>query len=119
MSEKRSQESVNEAIIDFCNGLEALAVGLRRRIQKIPPPTSGSGSRRLWCWEPSRVGWEKVTGPRGEYQCASDPDSIEFQRLVEDLRGHGGKLVREGFFYWLFNDGKTVGRKKQVREVWV
>lgn len=109
MREKRISELV-EAIIDFCNGMEAVTVNFRRRIQEVPAPAGGLRSR-LWRWEPSRIKWRKVKGLKGEYERAENRDNIEFRRLVEDLKAHGGKLTREGLFYWLFQDREIVGRK--------
>ena len=39
--------------------------------------------------------------------------SKDYWAMLEDLKTHDGKLTREGFFYWLFRNGSTVGRKKR------
>jgi len=33
--------------------------------------------------------------------------------MLKDLKEHGGRLTREGYFYWVFQDQATVGRKKR------
>jgi hypothetical protein len=38
-------------------------------------------------------------------------DSIDFKNLVKDLNAQKGKLYRDGYFYWLWQSGSTVGRK--------
>jgi len=37
----------------------------------------------------------------------------EFKAMLKDLAAHGDKMNREGYFYWLFKNGATVGRKKR------
>jgi hypothetical protein len=33
--------------------------------------------------------------------------------MLKDLQAHNGKLTKEGWFYWVFQNGTTVGRKKR------
>jgi hypothetical protein len=35
----------------------------------------------------------------------------EFKALLKELARHGGRLTRNGWFYWTFKNGATVGRK--------
>jgi len=64
-----------------------------------------------------RLRWIKTTGPSGEYEYADktnnmDPGVYEdFKALLEDLKEHGGRLTRQGYFLWLFSQGDRVGRK--------
>jgi hypothetical protein len=37
----------------------------------------------------------------------------DYHNMLTDLKAHNGKLTRDGLFYWLFQDGATVGRKKR------
>jgi len=44
---------------------------------------------------------------------SEDVDNPEFKAMVRDLANHDGKLTRNGYFYWLFPNRKTVGRKRK------
>ena len=63
-------------------------------------------------WSPLRIPWKIAEGERGPYERAEDPENPEFKALVKDLQDHKKGLTRDGLFYWLFTDGKIVGRKK-------
>ena len=65
----------------------------------------------------NRLRWVKATGPSGEYEYADRADNMDpgtyedFKALVEDLKEHGGRVTRQGYFMWLFSQGDRVGRK--------
>jgi hypothetical protein len=95
-----------EEIVDFCNGLEALAVKLRTQIEKL-----FGEAKRKWDWNPDAIRWEKAQGAKGEFEHSEDVNNPAFKALLKDLAEHNGKLTREGWFYWTFKNGSTVGRK--------
>jgi len=95
-----------EALTDFCNGLEALCVNLRRQIQ--------TDEKREWTWNPKAIKWSEAEGSKGKYERSEDVNNLEFKVLIKDLSDHKGSLAREGFFYWLFKNGYVVGRKRRV-----
>lgn len=64
-------------------------------------------------WNPSKIVWRKAEGTSGPYERSEDVNNLDFKALVKDLAAHGGKLTRDGTFYWLFKNGATVGRKKR------
>jgi hypothetical protein len=97
-----------EDFSDFLDGLEASCVKLENQIEKL------SGSR-LWAWNPEKIQWSKAQGSKGEYERSEDVNSIDFKILLKDLAEYKGSLVREGWFYWVFRNGATVGRKKKVK----
>lgn len=66
-----------------------------------------------WRWNPDAVRWEKAAGQSGEYERSGDFDNPEFKAMLKDLAEHGGRLTRDGWFYWTFKNGSTVGRKKR------
>jgi len=94
-----------EDFMDFLNGLEASIVKLRSQIDKL------LGSK--WKWNPDKIKWEKAEGQKGEFEKSEDVNNPEFKAMLKDLAEHGGKLTRDGLFYWTFKNGLTVGRKKR------
>lgn len=99
-------ESVVESLIDFCNGLEALAVNLRRQIQGLSKPSN---------WDPGKIVWQQAEGFKGPFEKSEDFNNLEFKAMLKDLVEHGGKLTRDSFFYWVYQNGSTVGRKRRVK----
>lgn len=74
--------------------------------------------KQRWGWNPDAIKWREAEGFKGKYQRYPGPEekaesTSDYRLLLEDLKKHNGKLSREGFFYWLFEDGSTVGRKRQ------
>jgi len=63
-------------------------------------------------WDPSKIIWEDAQGAKGPYQKSEDVNNPEFKTMLKDLSAHGRKLRRDGWFYWVFENGVTVGRKK-------
>ena len=96
---------LSEAVIDFCNAIEAAAVKLKHDLGASP-------SQVKYAWNPEKIGWTDKTGDKGPYQISEDPNNSDFKAMLQDLATHGGKLQREGTFYWTFRNGTTVGRKK-------
>lgn len=106
MGDSEDLKILAEEVIDFCNGLEALAVKLRTQIEKI-----FGEAKPKWNWNPNAIKWEKAEGSKGEYERSEDVNSLDFKELLKDLAEHKGRLTRDGFFYWTFKNGSTVGRK--------
>ena len=64
-------------------------------------------------WDPSKIKWDEAEGPKGKFERSEDINNLDFKALVKDLAHHKGKLTRDNLFYWLFENGVTVGRKKR------
>ena len=69
-------------------------------------------------WDPSKIKFVQTEGARGVYwrypAAGQKAESTEdYRNMIQDLLDHNEKLIRDGFFYWLFSDGATVGRKKR------
>jgi hypothetical protein len=99
-----------EDFCDFLNGLEASIVKLKTQIDKLCG-TGSSGPK--WNWNPDKIKWEKAEGFKGEFERSEDINSLDFKELLKDLAKHNGKLSRDGWFYWVFKNGATVGRKRR------
>jgi len=72
-------------------------------------------------WDPSKIKWTQEEGAKGPFEKSEDLNSLDFKNLIKDLNAQKGKLYRDGYFYWLYQSGSTVGRKlkaeKFLREV--
>jgi hypothetical protein len=100
MTEKEDVASV--ALLEFLNAVEA---GIASARQLIKEAKIG--------WDPEQIKWEEAQGTAGPYQRSEDVNSIEFKAMLKDLQAHDGKLTKEGWFFWVFKNGTTVGRKKR------
>ena len=66
-------------------------------------------------WNPDKIKWERAQGFKGEFERSEDVNNPEFKELLKDLAQHAGKLSRDGWFYWTYRNGSTVGRKQRKR----
>jgi hypothetical protein len=87
--------------------LEAACVNVRRQIAEL------TGAKGESSWDPSKIKWEQAEGSSGLYERSEDVNNPDFKAMLKDLRAHKGKMNHEGLFYWVFENGYTVGRKKQ------
>jgi hypothetical protein len=77
-----------------------------------PPEVTGSNSEEKK-YDANKIKWEKSTGSKGEYERSEDINNLDFKAMLKDIAAHQGKLSRDGYFYWTFNNGTTVGRKRR------
>lgn len=116
MSEKLSVEQRLEA-------LEAKFVIIGTGFNAILTELAGIGEaekaeKEHPSWDASKIPWVEAEGTKGKYERypaeGEKPESTpDYKNILADLKGHGGKLTRDGFFVWLFTDNATVGRKKR------
>lgn len=90
------------ALTDLLDGMDA---GIQAARQTIRTMKVG--------WNPDKIRWEEAEGRKGPYERSEDIDNPEFKAMLKDLQEHGGTLSRDGYFYWKFQNGATVGRKKR------
>ena len=110
-----TEDNVAEAVIDFCNAMEAAVVNLKRQLGRRNgngPAAQSDSSQPLNSWNPDAIKWESRQGSKGPFERSEDVDNPQFKLLLKDLAAHQGKLTRNGLFYWTFQNGSTVGRKK-------
>jgi len=66
-------------------------------------------------WDPNKIKWIQTEGASGPYEKA-EPQGLngsDFHLMLKDVKAHSGKLTRQDYFYWVFKDQATVGRKKR------
>jgi hypothetical protein len=95
------------ALIEFLNACEA-GITVAKRLIAENKEVAQDGS-----WDPARIQWKLTEGNRGPYESSEDLNSPDFKHLVKQLAEHNDKLSRDGYFYWLFKNGSTVGRKRK------
>lgn len=57
-----------------------------------------------------KISWHDSQGEHGPFQRSIDRDNPEFQKAVIILTKQH-KMIWNGWYIWLFKDGKTLGRK--------
>lgn len=107
--------------IDFLvkvrDGAQLIVDACHDRLEKLAPPETREveqpKDKHTWDWNPQSIKWVETTGNKGAYEKSEDYNSLDHKALIKDLAAHCGKLSRDGFFYWLFENGSTIGRKKK------
>ena len=97
-----------EDFLDMLNGMEASIVKMKQQIAKL---VGVAEAEPKFSWNPDKIKWEKAQGVKGEFEKSEDVNNPEFKAMLKDLAQHGGRLTRDGVFYWVFKNGSTVGRK--------
>lgn len=96
-------------LIKIRDGTQMIADGLTELIEERAPPKA-----KELPWAVDKIAWQEATGSRGPYFRANPQSTVDFQNMLQDIKNHGGKLNRNGFFFWVFtSDQATVGRKKR------
>lgn len=108
MSEVDKLVDLRDKVNVASKSLQLLSDAIQAYLGDLPPPIEESKQR----WDPSKIVWNEVEGPSGSYDRSEDINNIQFKHMLKDLGEHNGKLTRDGIFYWVFQNGYTVGRKK-------
>lgn len=72
-------------------------------------------------WDPGKIRWNQAEGARGKYERYPMPDqkaeaTEDYKAMLADLKAHDGRMIRAGYFYWLFRDSVTIGRKQRRKK---
>jgi hypothetical protein len=94
-----------EGFVLLRDGLNMAADGINKIIETTEPKETKPQ------YDLPKIKTERTEGPSGFYEKATEQDSQDYRKLLEDLKAHDGKLTRDGFWIWLFSDEKTVGMK--------
>lgn len=103
---KTSEDLALKALTDFLNAVEAGIESARQRIKEVKVEEKPS-------WNPSEIKWTKAEGAKGEYERSEDTNNLQFKAMLKDLASHDGRMRYKGYFYWVFQNGAIVGRKKK------
>jgi hypothetical protein len=93
----------------FFNMLDAFEAGITGFKQQLG--AKKGVALQKFSWDPDKIKWEQAEGRNGPYERSEDVNNPEFKALLKELARHGGRLTRNGWFYWTFKNGSTVGRK--------
>jgi hypothetical protein len=97
------------ALLEFLNACEA-GIAVAKRLIAEDKGVHQEEEK----WDPAKIQWTKTEGTKGPYERSEDTNSPDFKTLMKQLTQHNGKLSNNGYFYWLFQNGFTVGRKKRA-----
>lgn len=96
------------ALLEFLNACFAGIAAAKSLIKEAKLPETPQLR-----WNPEKIKWTPSQGASGPYEHSGDVNNLDFKALLKDLAMHQGKLSRDGYFYWAFRNGYTVGRKKR------
>jgi len=102
-------DPATEALLEFLNACEAGIGAAKQRIKEM----KGIAEEQKPSWNPDTIKWTETQGSSGLYERSEDVNSLDFKEMLRNLAGHSGKLSRDGFFYWAFQNGSTVGRRRK------
>ncbi|MCW4046857.1 MAG: hypothetical protein NWE99_04765 [Candidatus Bathyarchaeota archaeon] len=103
-----STELAENMLLEFLNAIEA-GIASAKQLYK---EAKGINDEKP-AWNPEKIKWEPTEGASGPYERSEDVNSLDFKALLKDLAAHQCKLSKNGYFYWTFRNGYTVGRKKR------
>jgi len=65
-------------------------------------------------FDASKIHWQQRQGEKGPFELSEDTGNPEHKALLKFLNEYaGGCINSEGFFYWVFSNGSTIGRKQK------
>jgi hypothetical protein len=109
------EEDFASFLEDFCDMLTAFEASITKMKQQIAKLVGAIEEKPKFAWNPNAIKWERVRGPKGEFERSEDVNSVDFKALMKDLAAHDGKLTRDGWFYWSFPKKAVIGRKQRRR----
>jgi hypothetical protein len=105
------KQKLGEVLARLRDGLQ----GLQPAIEAIDSFLPYLGEPKEPTWNPGKIKWSQEQGAKGPFEKSEDVTSLDFKEMLKDLAAHQGKLSRDGYFYWTFQNGSTVGRKKRQK----
>ena len=106
-----SDDKATDALIAFLDAAEA-GIAAAKQILK----EKGVATTPRITWDPEKIKWTQEEGFKGKYEKSEDVNNLEFKAMLKDLQEHKGRMTHNGFFYWVFTNGSTVGRKEMKKK---
>lgn len=110
---EKSLAELKEALLVFCDALDAAVVQLRRNLQN-----ERANEKRL-TYDAEKIRWEPREGPKGRYQLATVQNNVvnpDFAILKTVLKDAQSPVYGKNHLYWLMQDGQSLGRKEKARK---
>jgi len=101
-----ADQELFECLAKLRDGFNGMAMALDEVIQK-------ESKAVLKEYDVEKIQWVEAEGQHGKYQKTDDANNPEYKALRKDLAEHNGKISHKGFFYWVFQNAVTIGRKPQ------
>ena len=95
-------------LVKLRDAAQLMADAANEYLERLAPKDEAKGN-----WDPSKIQWSQAEGSKGPYERSEDVNNLEFKAMLKDLAAHSGKTQRNGYFYWCFRNGHTVGRKRR------
>jgi len=110
MTEKDDLKIFLDDFVDMLNGFEASIVKMKRQVEKLSGTVKGSTKLPF---DVSKIAWQDKEGEKGKFQLSENYNNPEHKELLKFLDTAGGKITSDGWFYWIFQNGSTIGRKEK------
>ncbi len=133
-------ENVKEAILNFCDGLDAIVTKLRRDLHAETVAFKTADKREAEdylkshehlnlpkdltkpAYDVMKIVWTDAQGPKGPILLAkeeaqmSDENKRHFGILKETLKLSGGSIFGRAEMLWLFREERAIGRKRREQK---
>jgi len=98
---------VSEAdfLVKVRDGAAMIADACGERLEKLRPRQNEP------VWSPEKIVWQPSQGDKGPFEKCTDFQNKEYSAMLTDINNHMGAMYRDSTFYWVFPDGRTVGKK--------
>jgi len=103
-------EQQKDAWVIFADALEAACVQLKQNLG------AKTQTAPLESFDPDKITWQPKQGLKGPYELTEDFNNPEYKKMLALMQTAGGNLSKAGKFYWVFQNGATVGRKDRTRK---
>ena len=107
------EEFVFPIIVDSVNADEAKAVSIKQQVKAIVDSRQARPKIDSFA-DTEGIAFTWLMGTNGEYEKSEDFENPRFKALLTTLQAHQGKMTADGYFLWIFPDGRAIGRKKKA-----
>jgi len=110
-------QKLGEMLAALRNAFQGATEAIEAYINFLGKPLEPPQQKTL-TWDPNKINWSQETGQKGSYERYPAKDkkaesTDDYKNMLQDLKNHKGAFNRNGFFYWVFTDQATVGRRQK------